>query len=380
MPCWDLFCRVVDNFGDLGVCWRLARQLASDHGIDVRLWVDDLNSFARLAPTLNPSLDRQRLGAIDVIRWESSAAINFAQLPPSEAVIEAFACELPHAFLDAMERWNPQPRWINLEYLTAEPWIESCHGLPSPQAGRSISKHFFFPGFTIRTGGLLREAGLRANRSAFSREEFWPSIGLTPPDDDALCISLFCYENAALPELLEIWRHGAQQVQLCLTPGPATKTAAETLSLKLCEGARHHCGSLEIVVLPFLSHADYDRLLWACDLNFVRGEDSFVRAQWAEQPFVWHIYPQDGNAHAVKLEALLDRYLTGVEPEFAAAVRRFWQCWNGLAPAADSLAAAWTEFASRRTDLRRLAVDWTFRLDPAGNLTDNLVRFVRGNG
>jgi hypothetical protein len=21
---WDIFCRVIDNFGDIGVCWRLA--------------------------------------------------------------------------------------------------------------------------------------------------------------------------------------------------------------------------------------------------------------------------------------------------------------------------------------------------------------------
>ena len=45
---WDIFCTVVDNYGDIGVCWRLARQLAAEHGFAVRLWVDDLASFARL--------------------------------------------------------------------------------------------------------------------------------------------------------------------------------------------------------------------------------------------------------------------------------------------------------------------------------------------
>ncbi|MBY0444112.1 MAG: elongation factor P maturation arginine rhamnosyltransferase EarP, partial [Burkholderiales bacterium] len=37
---WDIFCRVIDNYGDIGVCWRLARQLSFEHGFAVRLMVD----------------------------------------------------------------------------------------------------------------------------------------------------------------------------------------------------------------------------------------------------------------------------------------------------------------------------------------------------
>ena len=57
--------------------------------------------------------------------------------------------------------------------------------------------------------------------------------------------------------------------------------------------------------LPWLTQADFDHLLWACDLNFVRGEDSLVRAAWAGAPFVWQVYPQHDGAHAAKVEALL---------------------------------------------------------------------------
>ena len=42
---WDIFCTVIDNYGDIGICWRLARQLRVDDGQRVRLWVDDLTSF-----------------------------------------------------------------------------------------------------------------------------------------------------------------------------------------------------------------------------------------------------------------------------------------------------------------------------------------------
>ena len=65
-------------------------------------------------------------------------------------------------------------------------------------------------------------------------------------------------------------------------------------------------------------------MLWACDLNLVRGEDSLVRALWAGQPFVWHIYPQHDNAHHAKLDAFLD-WLDAPE-----SLRRFHHAWNGM--------------------------------------------------
>ena len=60
-PDWDVFCRVIDNFGDIGVCWRLARQLAGDFALHVRLWVDDFDSFWLLCPELDPGLSIQVL-------------------------------------------------------------------------------------------------------------------------------------------------------------------------------------------------------------------------------------------------------------------------------------------------------------------------------
>jgi uncharacterized repeat protein (TIGR03837 family) len=62
---------------------------------------------------------------------------------------------------------------------------------------------------------------------------------------------------------------------------------------------------LSIVYLPQLTQTNYDHLLWSCDLNFVRGEDSLVRAIWAAKPFIWQIYPQHDGAHHAKLDAFL---------------------------------------------------------------------------
>ena len=151
---WDIFCRVVDNYGDIGVCWRLARQLAAEHNVAVRLWVDDLNSFARLCPEIDSSLDRQRIAGMTVYRWREP----FPDAIPGDVVIEAFGCELPAVFQAAMTAKAQPPVWINLEYLSAENWVTGSHALPSPQA--KLRKYFFFPGFVAGTGGLLREGDL----------------------------------------------------------------------------------------------------------------------------------------------------------------------------------------------------------------------------
>jgi uncharacterized repeat protein (TIGR03837 family) len=79
---------------------------------------------------------------------------------------------------------------------------------------------------------------------------------------------------------------------------------------------------LRITYLPTLSQDDFDHLLWACDLNVVRGEDSVVRALWAGKPLVWQIYPQEDAAHIPKLDAFLD--MLGASP----SLRAFHDTWN----------------------------------------------------
>src|SRR5688572_26593991 len=124
----ELFCRVVDNFGDIGVCWRLARQLAGEHGLAVRLWVDDLASFQRLCPAIDPAAEAQLLQGVSVRRWHPAMALP-APDDIGDAVIEAFGCALPPAFEQAMAARPARPVWINLEYLSAEDWVIGCHGL-----------------------------------------------------------------------------------------------------------------------------------------------------------------------------------------------------------------------------------------------------------
>jgi uncharacterized repeat protein (TIGR03837 family) len=378
---WDIFCKVVDNYGDIGTCWRLAQQLAAEHEADVRLWVDQLQSFARLCPAVSTNADEQRVDGIEIRRWRS----DFPNVEVADVVVEAFACELPECYVAAMARQATAPVWINLEYLSAEAWVEGCHGLPSPRTKGPLTKYFFFPGFTSPTGGLLRERDLPGNRAAFdsaAEADFLHSVGVPPRIAFELRVSMFCYENAALPDLLRCWADAPDAVTILATPGPAAEQVACWFGEPLLPGVPLRHASLTAYALPFLPQSSFDQLLWACDVNFVRGEDSLVRALWAERPFVWQIYPQADEAHLVKLDAFLSRYLSGFAK--SGVVRRFWNAWNGRDNhgggnrGSGNIASAWPDFVANRMAIEQQGKVWARTLDQMGNLANNLVCFVRG--
>jgi uncharacterized repeat protein (TIGR03837 family) len=377
----DIFCNVIDNYGDIGVCWRLARQLAAT--LRVRLWVDDLASFAKLCPDADACAVRQMCRGVEICLW----AGDFAEVIPAERVIEAFGCRLPEHYIQAMV--GREPIWINLEYLSAEDWVEGCHGLPSPHPTLPLMKYFFFPGFTPKTGGLLLEQDLLARRDDFPNQAaaFWQSIGREMPDENTLTISLFGYENAALSGLLAAWANGEPRV-LCLVPeGRILPQVIEYFNKNLSAppNTRIHSpqqnhqwqhGNLTVQVLPFVAQENYDALLWACEINFVRGEDSCVRAQWAAKPFVWQIYPQDDGAHWAKLDAFLTLYHADT-PELATATRAFWRAWNEGDAA--NIAQTWTNFAAVRAPLKQHAQHWAQHLSN-NNLALNLLDFCQKIG
>lgn len=359
---WDIFCNVVDNYGDIGVSWRLARQLASEYGMHVRLWVDDLESFIRLCPE-GRKVDSQWLKGIEVRHWISP----FPEAVPGEVVIESFGCRLPDVFVEKMASMEKKPVWINLEYLSAEDWIEDCHLMPSPRP--PLVKQFFFPGFTPKTGGLILERGLFDKRREFledCKEAYWRTLGID--SGGRLKISLFCYENPVLDSLLDAWASGNEAI-LCLVPeGRAGAQARRHFG----DGPSSR-GNLEVRFIPFVEQEKYDLLLWACDINFVRGEDSFVRAQWAQRPFVWQIYPQGEDAHLKKLSAFLDRYCENLPDSSSAAVRKTWLAWNGFG----DVGRSWKLFSNARTMLEAHGKDWAGKIS-RNNLASNLVDFASG--
>jgi hypothetical protein len=295
---WDIFCRVIDNHGDAGVCWRLAVELAT-RGHAVRLWIDDPAPLRWMAP--------QGWPGVHVVHWSGAPPA----LPPGDVVVEAFGCDPPPAFVAALaavaRSRGVQPPWINLEYLSAEDYVERNHGLASPVShgpSAGLVKHFFYPGFTPRTGGLLRV------------------------DPRLQVVSLFCYEPPALPQLLRQLAGADRPTELLVTAGRATAATRNAIALLSTEAPGWNgAGQLRLHWLPLLIQREYDHLLWASDFNFVRGEDSLVRALLAGVPFAWQLYPQDDFAHQAKLQAFL-RWLRP-PPQ----LRDFFQAWNDDAPA-----------------------------------------------
>lgn len=373
----DLFCAVIDNFGDVGVCWRLARQLANEYGWQMRLFVDDLHTFARLCPALDVALARQRIDGIVVEHWHEPAHAGDT-LAVADIVIEAFACELPPAYVAAMARRARTPVWINLEYLSAEDWVAECHLKPSPHARYPLTKTFFFPGLGPGTGGVLKESSLDQERIAFetsatAREQWWrQATGAGPAEPDATVVSLFCYDNPAADGLLEQWRDGREPVVLLAPEGRISGALARFFgAATFAAGAHAVRGNLRAYSLGFRPQPEFDRLLWASDVNFVRGEDSFVRAQWARRPFVWHIYPQADAAHLPKLDAALAHYSVTLPPSTQAAVTRFWHAWNGAGT------PDWADFWSHRQALRARADTWADELASVGDLAANLAGFAK---
>lgn len=372
----DIFCNVIDNYGDIGVCWRLARQLANEHGLGVRLWVDDLASLHRLCPEADAQLSQQYCRGVEVRHW----AALFAEVEPANLVIEAFACKLPRGYIEAMAA-QQRSVWINLEYLSAEDWVAGCHKLPSPHPGLPLTKYFFFPGFTPQTGGLLLERDLLIRRDAFQnnvaqQQIFWQSISMKTPSAETLKISMFGYENDALAGLFNVWANSAQPV-LCLVPeGRILPQVGQYFGDAVPRaGNDYERGKLRVRVLPFVEQERYDDLLWVCDVNFVRGEDSCVRAQWAGKPFIWQIYPQHDAVHWDKLQAFLKLYQAPLSPAASQAMQDLWQAWNSGGEAGQ----AWPEFAATRVELERHAQDWVRQL-AANNLALNLLNFYRKIG
>jgi uncharacterized repeat protein (TIGR03837 family) len=369
---WDVFCRVVDNHGDAGVCWRLAADLASRE-VAVRLWIDDARALAWMAP--------EGCEGVTVHPWPAGdEEMRAARSASADVVIEAFGCGLPDPYLRFMANLQPRdptPLWINLEYLSAETYVERNHQLPSLQCsgvGRGLTAHFFYPGFTERTGGLLREIDLVARRNNFRRDTWLTERAITPLPGERL-VSLFCYDNPELPELMPAL---AQRPTLLLTtPGHATEQV-ERVMAEAAHGA-HGWDLLRIHPLPWLSHRGYDELLWSCDLNFVRGEDSLVRAIWAGAPFIWQIYPQDDGAHQVKLDAFLSRAFPDRPSSMADSVREVWACWNRGQHSADARSdQAWSVLNCDESMLnwRERCASWRDELFMQPDLVTQLLAFA----
>ena len=375
---------MIDNHGDLGVCWRLACDLVA-RGQHVRLWVDDASALAWMAP----GALQGDVPGVQVLPWASAqdaqAVAALTASAPATAWVEAFGCEIPPEFIaagagatGASGPFNSQPPvWLNLEYLSAEPYVERMHALPSPVLhgpAAGWTKWFFYPGFTPRTGGLLREAGLPARQANFDRAAWLRKHGIDWRGERLA--SLFCYEPTALPALLMQCAQASEPTRLLVTAGRATAAVRHAIAQENgLQRLLQERQQLSISYLPHLPQTAYDELLWACDLNLVRGEDSLVRALWAGRPFVWQIYPQpEDDAHHAKLHAFLDWL------QAPPSLRRFHDAWNDVHPAGHAAPPLLLPDAADGAAWQEAVQAARARLLAQPSLAEQLIGFVQEKG
>ncbi len=422
---WLVLCRVIDNYGDAGVCWRLARQLAREHDARVTLLINRPELIERLAgpagkrcgvevrrwpanggPILTPGtvLDAApwvslASSARDVAldpRLSASAAASGARTSPAndrsfDVIVSAFGCEPPPAVRAALAGAPVHPLWIDLEYLSAETWIEACHGLASVKPADGAVQYLFCPGFTSASGGLLRERDALARIDSIEGERaavLQQLRGLTAHPGERL-VTLFCYAQAPVTAWLGALASAASATLVVVPEGVAVQAVERFAGAPLATGDPPlRRGSLRLARIPFVTQDDYDRLLRVADLNFVRGEDSWIRAHWAQRPFVWQPYPQDGSTHIVKLNAFLERMrsailcaeATGATAATAAteatgsieAIEAMMRAWSGDG---DPI-AAWHALEKRRTEVARAFRRWTDSLLIQRDFALNLARWV----
>lgn len=391
---WHLVCRVIDNFGDVGVLWRLARQLADEHGLAVDFFIDEPACLWPMAP--GRSLEK-RIDGLRVRLLDEAAPVGAG----AAVVVSGFQARLPAAARQALRQQARPPLLVQLDYLSAEDWIESCHALPSLHAD-GLREHFFHPGFSPACGGLLLERDLLARRDAFQADaagcRHWLASHGVQPRDGERQASVLCYAQAPLPALARQWLADRQNPPLhLLLPGAGTlgRSApgsglpdadtqphrAALQALAAASGAR-----LRVSTLPFLAQPDFDHLLWCCDLNLVRGEDSWVRALWAGRPWLWQAYPQADEVHLDKLTAFLQRCQRWLSPPTVAEAARArpaghalpaWQAamraWNQAPDSAMSAIPTWLRDPAAPLLAQALS---GIAASQAGDLASRLVDFV----
>lgn len=386
---WVILCRVIDHFGDAGVCWRLARQLVDEQNAQVTLWIDRPAVLACLEPALAGSPGPVR--GVEVRAWETLGNAEAAAAGDADVVVSAFGCEPPAALREAMRSSPRRPVWINLEYFSAETWVDSHHGLASPKPD-GLVEHFFFPGLSPASGGVLHEAGLEAARDLWQanrrmQRDFLARLGCFPREGERL-LSVFAYPQAPVVELIRALESQPGLWRILLAGAP---DAQRRQAWARPPGSHR----IQIQALPFVSQDDYDRLLWSCDANLVRGEDSLVRALWAGRPFLWHAYRQADQAHLTKVDALVTRLSPspgqqnraptgGNENAWKAAMR----IWNGYEPdrsqgqpqapnplAVRTLARWLGQIRAQSTATRQWASDLA---SPGADLASRLVEFAQG--
>ena len=322
-----VLCKVVDNYGDIGVCWRMCRRLKKIAPQNtISLVVDDLVSFNKICDSVDVKAEVQTVEGVEIFDW-NKADFCHEQFSLNDGerlsfILECFQCGRPDwmekiLFEEKLERIV---QIIMIDYLTAEKYAEDFHCLKSLTRSAKVQKVNFMPGFTEKTGGLIID-------------EEWESL---PPYNEAGPVLVFTY-----------------------TMG---KGLLENITLK---------------EIPFMPQPEWDKMMKNCSALIIRGEESMSRACLSGIPFIWQAYPQSEEYHLVKVKALLERMKPHFDEEAFELVEKAWLSVNTSLRGANAVSdVAIQNFLNARTTLVPYFQSFAQSLRKNGDLCTNLMTFI----
>lgn len=282
----DIFCEVIDNYGDAGTAYRLYKEIKNNFkDVYVRLFI---NKFEEI------NLIKNKDEEINIFKYEEANNLETADL-----IIECFACNILDKYLD--RAYDNSKIWINLEYFSAEDWIEDFHLQESLLSRGKIKKYFFMPGITKKSGGLIVDKEFLETKLKVQKNKTFYLKKYNIPENYDYLISIFSYEKN-FDKFIDFLEKSSKKFVILILSEKTQKNFTKYFD------KFKKCDRIEAVNLKFLSLKEYEEILSLCDCNFVRGEESFSRSLILGKPFLWHIYPQENNLHLKKLNDFLKKY------------------------------------------------------------------------
>lgn len=364
-----ILCKVVDNFGDIGVVWRLCRELRKkDSSLKINLVVDDLKAFSCIWHDVRLEEKFQIVDGINVYNWNewdfcySEFILNDGE--KLQIILECFQCGRPDWMEKILfeDKLNRTVQIIMIDYLTAEKYAEDFHCLKSLTRSAKVQKVNFMPGFTAKTGGLIIE-------------DEWKKLPERKSDGSVL---VFTYERnwkplvRAMLESQVAMRNGVKVAQ-----GRGLTSFED--SWKVLEN-QYSIPNTKLSILPFLQQNEWDKMMRDCSVLFIRGEESMSRACLSGIPFVWHAYPQSDEYQLVKVNALLERMKPHFKREDFEVIEKVWLCFNKpeCEVCDEEMEIACENFLSVAEKLVYGFRDFARSLIENGDFVDNLLRFISG--
>lgn len=296
----DIFCDIIDNYGDIGFVYRLAKEITKqDKSLFIRVFLNNLESFQVINSKINILKKIQVIDGIEYINMNHLSSEDYINIIPSEVAIEAFACELPEDYFINYE--NNLKLIINLEYFTLEEWTKDFHLHSSFVNLNGVKKYFYMPGLEKDRGGII----ISSEKEEISKDYFIRLIEKNSDykfeknlEKEEFFATIFSYEFNFENFLISIEKYSKEinkKIYLLIF-GEKTKEGFPKL---------YRNSNVELIFMNYVEQHIYDKFISYADFNLVRGEESFVRALVSGKAFLWHAYCQEDKIHLQKVEGYL---------------------------------------------------------------------------